>query len=481
VVETNPEAPVTKTNLEELIAAYGGPMKLLRNAKHRPEQLAPYSSAFYPVGPAKPEEFSDWATEQKAWHETAVLFDLNHHMTEIAIRGRDARKLVSSLAINSPDNFHAGRASQMALCNAEGSSITDGILYSLENDEFNFVGPNIAVDWIEFQGTTGGFDVELARDERSPGYADGRAFNRRHYRYQIQGPSAVKVIEKLTGRPFPDVKFFHYAPIQIGGITTTALRHGMVGAAGLELFGPFEQREEVRNAIIEAGREFGLSLVGTRAYFTNPLESGWLPVLVPAIYSSESTRAFRKWMPATHPDALFSLEGSYYSEHIEDYYVTPFMLGYHRIIKFDHDFIGSDALKQMDASGSRKKVTLAWNGEDVAQVFAAMLTRGDDTVKTLDLPVVGRVLLTDRSADAVLRDGKLVGVSFLSGYISTERTILSLAIVDNDVEVGDELVLLWGEAGGHNDTPVKPTKLFEIRATVTPTPYSDYAREHYRG
>jgi vanillate/3-O-methylgallate O-demethylase len=467
-------------SLEDLIKAYGDPVKLLRNAQQRPAQLAPYSSEFYPGVPAKPDVFSDWATEQKAWHDSAVLFDLNHHMTEIYIKGPDARRLVSYLAANSPDNFRSGRASQMVLVNADGYSVTDGILYSFEGDEYNFVGPNTGVDWIEFHGRTGSFDVELTRDERSPGYADGRAFARRNFRYQIQGPAAVQVIEKLTGKPFPDVKFFHYAPFEAAGVKCTALRHGMAGTAGLELFGPFEQREKIRDAIIAAGREFGLCLVGTRGYFSNPVESGWLPVLISGIYSGESTKAFREWMPATHPDSLYSLEGSFYSDNIEDYYVTPYDLGYDRLIKFDHDFIGSDALKRIEPLAHRKKATLDWKGEDWVKVFTAMSQRSDDVVKIMDLPLVSRPLLTTRTCDAILKGGKPAGISFLAGYISAERTILSLGIVDKDVEIGDELVLLWGEAGGHNDTRVQPTKLFEIRTTVTPTPYSDYAREQYR-
>jgi len=51
---------------------------------------------------------------------------------------------------------------------------------------------------------------------------------------------------------------------------------------------------------------------------------------------------------------------------IEDYYVTPHEMGYGAFVKFDHDFIGREALEEMQDRPHRRKVTFDWNGEDVA-------------------------------------------------------------------------------------------------------------------
>ena len=53
--------------------------------------------------------------------------------------------------------------------------------------------------------------------------------------------------------------------ITIAGRKVRALRHGMAGAPGLELWGPHEEREEIRAAIVEAGEEFGLKQVGVQS------------------------------------------------------------------------------------------------------------------------------------------------------------------------------------------------------------------------
>src|SRR5690606_1180436 len=147
------------------------------------------------------------------------------------------------------------------------------------------------------------------------------------YRYQIQGPNAQKVIEKLNGS-MPDIKFFNLGEITIAGRKVRALRHGMAGAPGLEVWGPYEQGDEIRNAILEAGKDFGIVQVGARAYATNTLESGWIPSPVPAIYTGDKLKAYREWLPITSYEANAGLGGSFVSKNVEDYYTTPYELGY---------------------------------------------------------------------------------------------------------------------------------------------------------
>ena len=69
---------------------------------------------------------------------------------------------------------------------------------------------------------------------------------------------------------------------------------------------------------------------------------------------------------------MASLGGSFYSNDITDYYLTPYDLGYGPFVKFDHDFVGRAALEKMATSQKRKKVTLVWNGDDIARVFGSL-------------------------------------------------------------------------------------------------------------
>src|SRR4029078_1950563 len=181
---------------------------------------------------------------------------------------------------------------------------------------------------------------------------------------------------KLNGGALPDIKFFTDDVINIAGRKVRTLRHGMAGAPGLEIWGPYEEGEEIRNAIVEAGKEFGLTQVGSRAYATNTLESGWIPSPLPAVYTGEKMKSYRQWLTTASYEASGSLGGSLYSNNIEDYYTTPYELGYGGFVKFDHDFIGREALEKIADKPQRRKVTFAWNAEDVGKVFRSQLDAG---------------------------------------------------------------------------------------------------------
>jgi vanillate/3-O-methylgallate O-demethylase len=183
-------------------------------------------------------------------------------------------------------------------------------------------------------------------------------------------------------------------------------------------------------------------------------------------------------LPASSYEASGSLGGSFYSNNIEDYYLTPHALGYGPFIKFDHDFIGREALKKMANELQRKKVTLAWNSDDVVQVISSMFEPGD-IYKYIDLPLSN---YTSATYDKIMSGEKVVGFSMFSGYSFNERAMLSLAVVDPDIEIGTEVTLVWGEEGGGSQkTTVERHKQIEIRATVHPVPYSKVAREEYAG
>jgi len=457
---------MTNSNLESLLQAAGNPVTLLRSSK--------VGAYVYPVVPS---EFSNWRDEQRAWRETAVLFDQSHHMAEFTVKGPDALTLMSRCTINSFAGFVPEQAKQMIACSHDGYVIGDGILFYLDRNELLFVGRAPTVNWLQFHAETGGYKLGYIRDDRSPSHPRGKAVARRHYRYQIQGPSAAKVLEKLNGSPLPDIKFFRLGSIAIRGRSVRALRHGMAGVPGLEIWGPYAEGEEIREAIIAAGEEFGLKQVGSRAYASNTLESGWIPSPLPAVYSGESMRSYREWLPASGYEGTGSLGGSFVSPSIEDYYLTPYDLGYGTFVKFDHDFFGCAALERRAAEPHRKKVTFEWHGEDLAKIYASLFTRGDDPYKFFDLPIAN---YASSSYDRVLKGGETVGLSMFTGYSYNERTGLSLGVVDPSVQAGETLTLVWGEeGGGTSKTTVERHRPLEVRVRVSHAPYSRDAREAY--
>jgi vanillate/3-O-methylgallate O-demethylase len=448
-------------SLEDAIAAAGSPVELARNS-----QIGPY------VYPAVPAEFSNWRDEQVAWRETCALFDQSHHMTDLYIEGPDVKRLLSDTGINTFSNFAVNKAKQFVAVNPRGYVIGDAILFHLDENRVSLVGRPSAHNWVQYHGETGGYDVTFDRDERTAVNPTG---GRKLYRFQVQGPTALEVLKAAHGGELPEIKFFNMGELTIGGHRVRALHHGMSGAPGMELFGPWAEREDVRGALVEAGRDHGLRQVGSRVYATNTLESGWIPCPLPAVFTGDDMKAYREWLPGNGYEATGSLGGSFYSDDIEDYYLTPWDLGYGGFVNFDHDFVGRDALEAMDEP-ARRKVTLAWNGEDVEKAIGSLFEKGAP-VKYIDLPLSNYSTWPN---DRLMVDDHMVGVSTFSGYSFNERSFLSLAIVDNDVEIGNEVVLVWGEENGGSAKPVvERHRQAEIRARVSPVPYSEVARTTY--
>ena len=450
-------------SLEELLQATGNPVELVRNS-----QIGPY------VYPKVPAEFSNWRDEQVAWRETSALFDQSHHMTDLYIEGPDVIRLLSNVGVNTFKNFAPNKAKQFVACNEDGYVIGDGILFHHAENKVSLVGRPSAHNWVQYHAETGDYDVKLDRDERTAANPTGK---RKLYRFQVQGPTALDVLTKANGGSLPEIKFFNMGDLTIGGRAVRALHHGMSGAPGMELFGPWEEGDDVRAALVEAGEDYGLRQVGSRVYATNTLESGWIPCPLPAVFTGDAMRAYREWLPANWYEGTGSLGGSYYSNDIRDYYLTPHDLGYWPFVKFDHDFVGRAALEAM-AEPKRRKVTLAWNGDDVAEAMGTLVSKGDSpAAKYIDLPLSNYSTWPN---DKVLAGGEMVGVSTFSGYSYNERSMLSLAILDIDVEIGSEVVLVWGEENGGSRKPVVERHVqAEIRAIVSPCPYSDVARTTY--
>jgi syringate O-demethylase len=352
--------------------------------------------------------------------------------------------------------------------------IGDVILFALSENHFNLVGRAPALNWITYQAETGGFDVELELDLRTALRTDGR---RRSYRFQVQGPNAMKVTEKALGQAPPELRFFHTTTLTIAGKTVGALRHGMVGQPGWELFGPWDDREAVHEALLSAGEEFGLKQAGGRAYSSNTVESGWIPSPVPAVYSGESLKAYREWLPATGYEGSASVGGSFDSDDIEDYYFTPWDLGYGNYVKFDHDFIGREALERMADGEHREKVTLALDDEEVTRVMGTMFQKSD-RAKFMDWPAA---VYSMHQYDKVTVDGETVGISTWIAYTSNEGKMLTLAVLDAEhAEPGSEVTFVWGEEDGGTTKPtVEAHVQTEIGAVVSPVPYVEAARTSY--
>jgi vanillate/3-O-methylgallate O-demethylase len=429
--------------------------------------------------PVVPDEKTNWIDELRAIVETCALADLSHHMTALHLEGPDTVRLLKDLCVNDFDDFEIGQAKQIVMCNHHGHLMGDGPLLRLDDDEF--YGPGVhATKWLQFNLETGDYDVSADIEPPTPLLPGDPA----QFVYQLQGPNAHAVLEQLTDADLEAIGFYRFADITIAGRTVRAFGHGMSPEAGFELHGPFEHADGVRDALLEAGRAYGLRQLGSRTYVSNSVRVGWVPPHPRPVYDIDEMAAYRrwadgdkerkygKWGTSEEPlEATFSLEGSFDSDDLRDYYLSPVELGYGPLIDFDHEFVGKDALAAEVAAPERTLVSLIWDTDDVERVATSIFGDGENYKYLDNLPRIG---WARQAYDRVERDGRLVGISHGRSFQWDVRGMVSLCRIDvEQSDPGTEVTLVWGEPDGTSPNPkIEDHTPTEIAATVKPAPYT---------
>jgi vanillate/3-O-methylgallate O-demethylase len=391
-------------------------------------------------------EYTDWLDESLSWKESCYIGDWSF-LWERRFRGPDALRLFSDISVNSFASFVVGQSKHVIHTTEAGKVIHEGILTRLAEDELMLFGRGTF--WADYNLRHGDYDAESEADD--------------WFNLQVSGPNALFVCEKAAGRQLRDVKFMHTAEIEIAGRKVWALRQGMAGEVGYELQGPTEYAREIYDAIVEAGQEFGIRRLGGRAVFINHLEACFPTIItdyLPAIFDPELEEYLGEFRAAMPPYAsTFNIAGSFEGDHVGAWYRSPVELGWANRIKFDHDFLGREALRQEVEQPRRVMRTLVWNAEDVLDVHASLFRDGDPYT-FMDMPRDQRGFMW---ADRVTRNDEEIGVSTSRGYSYYFRKMLSLCTIDvAHADPGTDVTVVWGEPAG-------PQK--EIRAKVAPAPY----------
>ena len=446
-------------SLQSALDAAESPVEMLRQAGGRwvwPQEVA--------------REYTNWMDELRATRETCVLADLSHHQMDQVIEGPDAFDLLKRLCTNSFDGFGEGKAKQAIMCAPDGNFIGDGVLQRLGADRLVMSGKVPAAHWLAYHADTGEYDVTQTIYPKSSKNPDDPHF----FTYQVQGPNALDLMQSLVDEDLTEIPFFNFDRVTIAGEEIRALRHGMAGEPGFELQGPYESGQIIKDIILEAGAEYGIKRLGTRAYEPLSVKLGWVTTHVPAVYTDERVREYREWLDADSYEGTYSIGGSYNSDEISDYYVTPLDIGYDHLVSFDHDFVGREALQSQAEDPERTRVTLVWDDEDAVKIFASLFQNETLPNKVFDIP-------RDRWGahhDKVTIQGETIGISKSFAYSYNDREMISICSIDTEhSEPGTEVTLVWGEKNGQSSNPtVEPHTQTELSATVAPSPYLDDSR-----
>ncbi|KMS58231.1 aminomethyltransferase family protein [Sphingobium cupriresistens] len=391
-------------------------------------------------------EYTDWIDESMSWKDNCYIGDWSF-LWQRRYKGPDVLRLFSDFSVNSFAKFDIDQSKHVTHTTRQGKVIAEGILTRISEDEVRLFGRGTF--WIDYQLKRGSYQVESIAEEG--------------YNFQVAGPKAAAVMEKLVGDSIRDIKFMRNGDCVIAGRPVIALRQGMSGEPGWELQGPAEDAKVVYDAVVEAGAEFGIRKLGGRAAFINHLEACFPTIVtdyLPAIFDEELKdylEEFKAGLPAFA--STFNIAGSFESDNVADWYRSPVELGWGKNIKFDHDFLGRDALEAEVAQPRRIIRTLVWNADDVVDIYASLFRSGEP-YHFMEMPRDQRGFMY---ADSVRIGDESVGVSTSRGYSYYFREMLSLCVIDVEhAEIGTEVTVIWGEPGHTQKT---------VRATVAAAPY----------
>lgn len=371
-------------------------------------------------------EFAGWKEEAMSITKTGYIGDWTY-LRKVLIKGPDVIECMKRSSITKFNKFPEGKGKHTLFVREDGKLIVDALSFRLAEDVVQVTGgqPVVTANVIQ----TEGLDVTVTD------------ITFQEFEYHVQGPVSRDTLEKATGEDLSDIKFTCFRYSTIAGRKVRIYRGGMSGELGYEVHGAAEDGSVVWNAIVEAGKPFGLQQLGHRTMPFNHLEAYfptcWLDY-IPATFHAD---------PATE-DVLFH---------------SPVEFGWISTIDFERDFPAKQALLEEIEHPKKKSMMLVWNSEDVLKIYASLF---DDEPDSIDLPAMPTKTSEtgfDFALPVLTQDYQLAGFATNRGYSPRTKKFISIAQLDIAyAQEGTELLVKYGAEG---------KRQIMIRATVQSAPY----------
>lgn len=314
-------------------------------------------------------------------HETVRngvgVFDVSH-MGIFKISGDKALDLIQKVTSNDASVLVNGKAQYSYLPNNEGGIVDDIITYKVSDTEYLMVvnASNIDKDfeWISSQNTMNATFENLS-DEYSL--------------LAIQGPKANEAMQSLTNVDLANLKFYTFENGTFAGKNNVIVSAtGYTGSGGIEIYAKNEDIEDIWNAVLEAGKSFGIKPIGLAARDTLRLEMGY------CLYGNE----------------------------INDT-TSPLEAGLGWVTKFTKEFVNSENIKAEKEAGIKNKLI-------GFELIDRGIPRHDYEIVDAEGNVIGKVTSGTQSPSL----GKGIGLGYVTKDFATEGTEIFIRIRKNDVK-----------------------------------------------
>ncbi len=368
---------------------------------HRRSAAAVETSSWFPWPPyIVPDVYTDFGEELSAMRTAATLNEMSP-LSKTRIRGPDAALLADRILTRNAVDQEVGQVLYSPWCNEEGKMVADGLVFRFGEEEYVFVaGPQ--KQW--FTTNAEGLDVDV--DDISPSIGI----------LALQGPMSTNVLEDATGQDWSSLKFSRMRKTEIAGAAVDVSRQGFTGEVGYELWVSPEGACPMWDALVEAGRRYGLRPAGEYAIDIARVEAGLL--IIGADYMGAGPDPTP---PVDDPTQMREC--------------SPFELRLGRFVDFDKpDFIGKQALLDEQATGGppRRMVGLSidWRAMLKYQLEQGELVQMFPRVHDMPLPV--------------LDSGNRVGYATSVTWGPTVGRLIGLGHIDKKTaNPGTKLTVLW--------------------------------------
>jgi len=221
------------------------------------------------AGYMMPIEYSGINDEHLHVREKVGVFDVSH-MGEFWGTGPKAFDLVQKLTTNDVALLHDGKVQYSCFPNGQGGIVDDLLVYRINDQKYLLVvnAANIEKDWDWCVSHALEMGLEPGRDLIN--LSDDTA------QLAVQGPLALKAMQKLTGHSVEDMEYYTFKQIPFAGIDEVIFSTtGYTGSGGCEIYCRNEDAARLWKAVMEAGAEFDIKPIGLGARDTLRLESGF--------------------------------------------------------------------------------------------------------------------------------------------------------------------------------------------------------------
>ena len=280
--------------------------KIALAAKHQELNAKMVSFAGFDM----PVSYEGVNIEHETVREKLGVFDVSH-MGEFLISGENALELIQKISSNDASKLVNGKAQYSCMPNEDGGIVDDLIVYRIDAEKYLLVvnASNIEKDW-NWIAHHNNMDATMRdmSDEMSL--------------LAIQGPKAAEAMQSLTDIDLANMKFYTFEVGTFADVDKVIVSAtGYTGSGGFEIYFKNEDAEQIWDAVMNAGKEYGIKPIGLAARDTLRLEMGY------CLYGNDI-----------------------------DETTSPIEAGLGWITKFTKDFINSEALKQEKENGPKRKL-----------------------------------------------------------------------------------------------------------------------------